>query len=193
MRRVLTLAPQPIVSRRSRKGTAKAAWRRRLDMGDAPSVHQGRARGPQASHVRLQSDGPQATKMADAYRSVSQIGCGRLRGGAGVDHRRGRAQPVPHCKGREASSRCSVKARRYLRHPVLGNRLRDDLRLVLSHTGNSSLGIFGTPDDLKFRSCLTLFREAAEDQNDRSLFSQALDQFYGGKPDPRTLQLLRSG
>jgi len=85
------------------------------------------------------------------------------------------------------------EARCYLRHPVLGNRLRDDVRLVLSHAGNSSLGIFGTPDDLKFRSCLTLFREAAEDQNDRSLFSEALDQFYGGKPDLRTIQLLRFG
>ena len=56
------------------------------------------------------------------------------------------------------------EARRYLRHPVLGNRLRDNVRLVLSHNGSSSLSIFGMPDDLKFRSCLTLFREAAEDQ-----------------------------
>ena len=84
-------------------------------------------------------------------------------------------------------------ARRYLRHPVLGNRLRDNVRLVLSHKGSSSLSMFGMPDDLKFRSCLTLFREAAEDQNDRSLFSEALDQFYGSKPDLRTIQLLRSG
>ena len=63
---------------------------------------------------------------------------------------------------------------------------------MMSHTGKSALDILGPPDDLKFRSCLTLFAEAASDDFDKALFKQALDQYYGGKADPRTMELLRS-
>jgi uncharacterized protein (DUF1810 family) len=83
------------------------------------------------------------------------------------------------------------QARRYLAHPLLGRRLRRTVRLV-SHSGKSAWNILGSPDDLKFRSCLTLFAEAASDYSDRMLFKQALDQFYGGQADPRTMELLRS-
>ncbi|MGB9020513.1 MAG: DUF1810 family protein [Pseudolabrys sp.] len=48
------------------------------------------------------------------------------------------------------------------------------------------------PTIFKFRSCLTLFYEAATDKSDRSLFAETLKQFYKGEPDPRTLELLRS-
>jgi uncharacterized protein (DUF1810 family) len=61
------------------------------------------------------------------------------------------------------------------------------------HKGKSALEILGSPDDLKFRSCLTLFSQAASDDSDRALFMEALEQFYAGEPDPRTLELLRSG
>jgi uncharacterized protein (DUF1810 family) len=83
-------------------------------------------------------------------------------------------------------------ARKYLAHPTLGNRLRQDVLLMMKHADKSALVILGTPDDLKFRSCLTLFNEAASDETDRSLFKDALSQFYGGEPDPRTLELLRA-
>ena len=82
------------------------------------------------------------------------------------------------------------QARRYLAHPLLGRRLRRNVRLVMSHSGKSALDILGSPDDLKFRSCLILFAEAASDDSDRMLFKQALDQFYGGQADPRTMELL---
>jgi uncharacterized protein (DUF1810 family) len=84
------------------------------------------------------------------------------------------------------------QARRYLADPILGDRLRHDVRLMLGHKGKSALEILGSPDDLKFRSCLTLFCEAASDKSDCSLFADALEQFYNGEPDPRTLELLRS-
>ena len=84
------------------------------------------------------------------------------------------------------------EARRYLAHPVLGQRLRQGVALVLAHGGRSALEIFGAPDDLKFRSCLTLFREASVDPAERSLFSTALDRFYGGEPDDVSLRLLRA-
>lgn len=84
------------------------------------------------------------------------------------------------------------EARRYLANSILGNRLREDVRLMAIHKDKSALDILGAPDDLKFRSCLTLFREAAGADSDRALFAEALDQFYEGEPDPRTLERLRS-
>jgi len=62
--------------------------------------------------------------------------------------------------------------------------------MIMEHKAKSALEILGSPDDLKFRSCLTLFREAASNNSDRLLFTEALDQFYGGQPDRRTLELL---
>jgi uncharacterized protein (DUF1810 family) len=85
------------------------------------------------------------------------------------------------------------QARRYLADPILGNRLRYDVRLMKGHEGKSALEILGSPDDFKFRSCLTLFREAASQKSDQSLFAEALNQFYNGEPDTRTLELLRPG
>ena len=84
------------------------------------------------------------------------------------------------------------QARRYLADPMLGSRLRDDVRLMIGHKRRSALEILGSPDDLKFRSSLTLFAKAASDNSDRMLFQEALDQFYSGLPDPRTLELLGS-
>ena len=82
------------------------------------------------------------------------------------------------------------QAKRYLADPILGARLRQAVRLIMEHKAKSALEILGSPDDLKFRSCLTLFREAASNNSDRLLFTEALDQFYGGQPDRRTLKLL---
>ena len=84
------------------------------------------------------------------------------------------------------------QAKRYLADPILGGRLRDNVRLMIGHKGKTALDILGSPDDLKFRSCLTLFTEAASDGSDRILFKEALNQFYNGTPDPRTLELLHS-
>ena len=82
------------------------------------------------------------------------------------------------------------QARRYLADPLLGGRLRDDVRRMIVHKDRSALEILGSPDDLKFRSCITLFRQAASEASDQMLFTEALDQFYDGNPDPRTLELL---
>jgi len=84
------------------------------------------------------------------------------------------------------------QAKRYLADPILGGRLRDNVWLMIGHKGKTALDILGSPDDLKFRSCLTLFTEAASDGSDRTLFKEALNQFYNGMPDPRTLELLHS-
>jgi uncharacterized protein (DUF1810 family) len=62
---------------------------------------------------------------------------------------------------------------------------------MIDQKANSASEILGSPDDLKFRSCLTLFHEAAPENSDRVLFAEALDQFYHGQADSRTLELLR--
>jgi uncharacterized protein (DUF1810 family) len=84
------------------------------------------------------------------------------------------------------------QAKRYLADSILGPRLRQAVRLLMDQKEKSALEILGSPDDLKLRSCLTLFREAASDHLDRELFAKALEQFYRGEPDGRTLDLLRS-
>jgi uncharacterized protein (DUF1810 family) len=79
-----------------------------------------------------------------------------------------------------------AEARAYLAHPVLGPRLRECCALVLAVQSRSIEDIFGHPDDLKFRSCVTLFQRAAPDD---ALFLQCLAKYYGGVPDARTLAL----
>lgn len=75
----------------------------------------------------------------------------------------------------------------YLSHPVLGPRLRECVALMCSHPTRSAEQILGQVDALKFRSSLTLFVRASG--ND-AVFLEALDRFYDGQPDPRTLELL---
>lgn len=82
------------------------------------------------------------------------------------------------------------QARRYLADPVLGYRLRRHVRLILRHEDTTARAILGTPDDLKFRSCVTLFQAVAKDPADKALFKEALRQFYKGEPDPVTNELL---
>ena len=82
------------------------------------------------------------------------------------------------------------EARAYLGHRVLGNRLRECVLAVLD-SGQVSLGvIFGSPDDMKFRSSMTLFSLAA-DKGERC-FHAALERFCDGLGDERTLALLAS-
>lgn len=79
------------------------------------------------------------------------------------------------------------EARAYLAHPVLGPRLRDCTALVNAVEGRSAHQIFGSPDDLKFHSSMTLFAQAADDP---APFRTALTRYFAGEPDPATLRLL---
>jgi uncharacterized protein (DUF1810 family) len=80
------------------------------------------------------------------------------------------------------------EARAYLDHPVLGPRLELCTRTVLQVKDRSVHDIFGSPDDMKFHSSMTLFGVAAPDPS--SLFQQALDRCWAGAPDEQTLRLL---
>lgn len=79
------------------------------------------------------------------------------------------------------------EARAYLGHPLLGPRLEACVTALVQHSDKSAREILGSPDDLKLRSCLTLFSQVAPDN---PLFQLALAQFYAGEPDLRTLALL---
>jgi uncharacterized protein (DUF1810 family) len=80
------------------------------------------------------------------------------------------------------------EARAYLAHPLLGPRLKECVRLVLRIDGQSVHDIFGSPDDMKFRSCMTLFDLAAPQE---AIFAEALQKYFDGTPDDHTLALLR--
>ncbi len=76
----------------------------------------------------------------------------------------------------------------YAEHPILGARLRECTQLVLDIDGRSAKQIFGYPDDLKFRSCMTLFECSAADKR---VFQDALLKYFGGEPDQLTLDILK--
>jgi uncharacterized protein (DUF1810 family) len=74
----------------------------------------------------------------------------------------------------------------YLGESVLGSRLRECTALVNAASGRTIHEIFGTPDDVKFHSSMTLFDAVSNDP----VFRAAISKFYQGKPDPRTISLL---
>lgn len=80
------------------------------------------------------------------------------------------------------------EAKDYLAHPVLRGRLVESCEALLGLPDSNPSRVMGYPDDLKLRSSMTLFA-AAEPEN--QVFQRVLDQFYGGRPDGRTLEILR--
>jgi len=115
---------------------------------------------------------------------------GELRGGRKYTHWMWFVFPQIAGLGRSATAEAFAiaslaEAKAYLEHPLLGGRLRECTRLVLDVEGKSAREIFGQPDDLKFRSSMTLFARAAPDQ---SLFRDALLKYFDGKGDRATLE-----
>lgn len=80
-----------------------------------------------------------------------------------------------------------VEAEAYLQHPILGPRLIEITKAVLALEDLSAYDLLGTPDDLKLRSCCTLFAQASPPG---SVFEQVLTKYFDGQPDPATLSLL---
>ncbi len=81
----------------------------------------------------------------------------------------------------------AAEARAYVAHPVLGPRLVECAEAALAVEERSALEIFGSPDDVKLRSCATLFAQVSPQG---SVFHRLLDRFFQGVPDERTLELL---
>jgi uncharacterized protein (DUF1810 family) len=85
--------------------------------------------------------------------------------------------------------RSVAEAEAYLAHPVLGPRLVESAESVLAIEGRSALDIFGSPDDMKLRSCATLFAQVA---TSGSVFHRVLDQYFDGDADVLTLRLMNA-
>jgi uncharacterized protein (DUF1810 family) len=101
----------------------------------------------------------------------------------------------PQLKGlgfSETAQRFAIASREeaeaYLAHPMLGSRLSECTELVTRIEGRIASEIFGYPDDLKFRSCMTLFAHAT---SENEVFMQALAKYFGSEFDPATLNLFQ--
>jgi uncharacterized protein (DUF1810 family) len=88
---------------------------------------------------------------------------------------------------KEYAIKSLAEAEAYLSHPILGPRLIACAEAVLRVEGRSASAIFGSPDDLKLRSCSTLFATVLPAG---SVFDRLLDKYYEGERDGKTLQLL---
>jgi len=80
------------------------------------------------------------------------------------------------------------EAEAYLLHPVLGSRLKHCTKLVMSIEGRSVQEIFGSPDDMKFRSSMTLFMRTSQENG---IFKDALQKYFAGEPDQLTIDRLQ--
>ena len=88
---------------------------------------------------------------------------------------------------RQYAIRSLAEAEAYLRHPVLGPRLVECCEAAVGVEGRTAHEVFGSPDDLKLRSCATLFARVSPPG---SVFERVLARFFDGRPDPATLRLL---
>jgi uncharacterized protein (DUF1810 family) len=82
------------------------------------------------------------------------------------------------------------EARAYLAHPLLGNRLVQCTRTINAVRNRTAHQIFDSPDDMKLRSSMTLFREAAKDPEP---FRAAIERYFDGEADARTMEILAGG
>jgi uncharacterized protein (DUF1810 family) len=80
------------------------------------------------------------------------------------------------------------EAKAYWAHPILGSRLEECTHLVLAVEGKSAEEVFGYPDYLKFRSCMTLFAECA--RGSTLIFFESLAKYFEGEPDQLTFGIL---
>jgi uncharacterized protein (DUF1810 family) len=80
------------------------------------------------------------------------------------------------------------EARAYVAHPVLGPRLREICGIVNGIEGRSAYEIYGSPDDMKLRSSMTLFARATEENG---VFVEVIRKYFGGAEDERTVELMR--
>ncbi len=131
-------------------------------------------------------------RFVDAQSAVYEQVCSELREGRKRSHWMWFI--FPQIKGlghSELASRFAIssleEAQAYLKHPLLGPRLTECTRLVNQLVGRSIDRILGYPDDLKFRSSMTLFAQAAPDNQ---VFNEALRKYFAGESDPSTLERL---
>jgi uncharacterized protein (DUF1810 family) len=130
-------------------------------------------------------------RFEEAQDGVYERVCGELRVGEKRSHWMWFIFPQIRGLGRSPmAERFAIgsleEARAYLRHGVLGGRLRECASIVNGVQGKSASEIFGFPDDLKFCSSMTLFAKAGDEKD--SPFEEALRKYFGGEMDQGTLE-----
>jgi len=147
--------------------------------------------------VRAPADPFDLQRFANAQNPIYPQVCAELRAGRKTSHWIWFIFPQLRGLGRSAmaaefgiASRQEAEA--YLNHPVLGPRLRECTRLVNLVEGRTAVQILGYPDDLKFRSSMTLFASVASGDQvfGDQVFQDALDKYFAGERDPLTLERL---
>ena len=132
-------------------------------------------------------------RFVDAQQKDYEVVCAELRAGRKRTHWMWYIFPQIKGLGRSPTADWFAissldEARAYLQHPALGPRLRACTQLVNKIDGSSRYEIFGSPDDLKFRSSMTLFAQATAENGE---FLAALRKYSAGEFDPSTLGLLK--
>lgn len=138
------------------------------------------------------SDPYHLQRFVDAQQASYDTACAELREGRKRSHWMWFIFPQIEGLGRSPMAQKFAissldEARAYLAHPILGKRLRECSRIVAAVEGRSVEEIFGYPDDMKFRSSMTLFAQASPDDD---IFDTCLRKYFGGEPDPATLARL---
>lgn len=131
-------------------------------------------------------------RFVEAQRGVFEEACAELQRGRKTGHWMWFIFPQIAGLGFSATSQHYAiqsldEARAYLQHSLLGPRLREISQILLSIHGKTAHDIFGSPDDMKLRSSMTLFAHATEDN---AVFLEVLRKYFNGAEDERTTQLL---
>jgi uncharacterized protein (DUF1810 family) len=138
----------------------------------------------------MSEDSYNLRRFLDAQAPVYEQVCAELRNGRKLSHWMWFIFPQIRGLGRSSTAEhfaisSKTEAEEYLKHPILGPRLRECTQLVLDVRGRSLLDIFGTPDDMKFCSSMTLFAHATPNNQ---IFTEALQSYCSGRFDPLTMQ-----
>jgi uncharacterized protein (DUF1810 family) len=138
------------------------------------------------------SDPFNLTRFVDAQADIFDVALAELRAGRKRTHWMWFVFPQVEGLGSSGTARRYAirsldEARAYLSHPVLGPRLLECCRAILSVPGKSASEIMSYPDDLKLLSSMTLFMLADDSHSE---FRQVIEKYFQGQPDQRTLELL---
>jgi uncharacterized protein (DUF1810 family) len=138
------------------------------------------------------ASGDTLQRFVDAQAPVFDQVCSELAAGRKTSHWMWFVFPQLRGLGRSEMARfyglaSADEARAYWRHPVLGTRLAHCAALVQASMASTAHALFGSPDDLKLRSCMTLFARIAPEA---PVFDAVLARYFDGRPDPATLALL---
>ena len=131
-------------------------------------------------------------RFVEAQAAVFESVCKELAAGSKTSHWMWFIFPQLKALGRSSTAKHfgiegKEEAAAYWRHPVLGPRLKQCAELVLAVQGKTAHDIFGSPDDMKLQSCMTLFDVVAPDE---PVFSRVLTKYFDGKRDDVTVGLL---